>query len=170
MQIQKYHWLKETSTLVCYAYPALIFVTFRNRDRKASPLLVTNIAQVVYQNELYLHEKIPGRKLLILCLCGQNIAGEGSHCVWFYWMDLVFTAHLKMEWGLYLQDNFLAFPLSSTFSPTQNKPECFTYPPPQCLCVHALWSSPVLQRLFIISLQGFETDFYFRDVSFLFSF
>lgn len=64
------------STLVCYAHPALILVTFRNRDRKASPLLVTNIAQAVYQNELYLHEKIPGRKLLMLCPVAKTLQGK----------------------------------------------------------------------------------------------
>lgn len=34
MQILKYQWLKEMSTLVCYAYPALIFVTFREQGQE----------------------------------------------------------------------------------------------------------------------------------------
>lgn len=53
-----------------------------NRHGKASPHLVTNIAQDVYQNKFYLYKKVPGRKLLILCINGQsNWRGRSPLCL-----------------------------------------------------------------------------------------
>lgn len=163
MQIQKYQWLKEMSTLVCYAYPALILVTFREQgqegqstssDKYSTSCLSEQALSARKDTRQEIVNTLPqwpkcwrGRSPLCLVL----LNGSGV---------LSTSENVMGSMSLYLQDNFLFFPLSYTFSPTWKKPECFTYPLPQFLFVYALlWS--VLQRCFVISLQGFEEQFFF---------
>lgn len=154
MQTQKYQWLKEMSTLVCYAYPALIFVTFREQGQegqstssyKYSPGCLSEWAlsarKDTRQETVNTLSQWPkywrGRSPLCLVL----LNGSGVYSTSENVMGSVFTeklsglspklhifTNMKQTWTFYLS-------LSTIF---------------MCLCI------PVLLRFFVISLQEFET-------------
>lgn len=167
MQLQKYQWLKETSTLVCYAYPALIFVTFREQGQEGQ-----SISSYKYSTSCLSERTLSARKdtrqetvntlplwpkywrrrspLCLVLLCGSSVYSTSSGNV----MGSVFTGQLS---GL--------SPKLHIF--TNKKQTSMLYLSPSTifmfLCIVMISCSP---KVFVISLQGFETEFYFRGAGF----